>query len=124
MTDTNQYQSKLQDDLNRLTEELKTIGVNNPMTDDWLETLGEYNHSEADTNSEADANEELDERRATLNSLETEYRDVKRALKKIEEGTFGICEISGEVIEEARLQFKPTARTCIKHMNDENQLPI
>ena len=66
----------------------------------------------------------MEERRATLSALETEYRDIKRALQKIADGNYGTCEICGEPIEEDRLNFKPTARTCTKHMNDESQLPL
>jgi len=124
MIDTTEYKKHLEADLSRITEELKTLGVNNPQTDDWIETVPEHGPAEADSNSEADLAEDLEERRATLNDFEIEYRHIKLALQKIEEGTYGICEISGEPIEESRLQFKPSARTCMKHMDEENQLPL
>ncbi len=124
MLNLNEYKYRLEADLERITTELKTLGVHDPETDDWTENIGEANLTEADDNVEADTAENMEGRRATLTDLEIEYRNTKIALQKISDNTFGICEISGEPIEEARLNFKPTARTCTKHMNDENQLPL
>ncbi len=120
----NDFKNKLEDRLINVTAELETLGKFDIVTGDWTEIKSEDTSSEADLNSEADAAEEMEERGATLSVLETEYNDIKRALHKIEVGTFGICEISGEQIEEARLQFKPTARTCKTHMNEEGALPL
>lgn len=39
--------------------------------------------------------------------------EIIRALKKIEEGTYGECEECGEMISEGRLGAKPEARFCI-----------
>lgn len=124
MININDFKNKLEDRLTTVTAELKTLGELNEATGDWIETKSEDISSEADLNSEADTNEEMEERKATLSVLETEYNDIKRALHKIEAETFGICEISGEAIEEDRLQFKPTARTCKTHMNEEGLLPL
>lgn len=124
MLNLTEYKHRLEADLERITNELNTLGIYNSETDDWTENLGEENITEADDNVEADTAENMEERRATLADLEIEYRNTKIALQKIANGTFGLCEISGEPIEEARLNFKPTARTCTKHMNDESQLPI
>lgn len=41
-------------------------------------------------------------------------RQVERALEKIQEGTFGICDISGEKIPKARLEAIPYATTTVK----------
>jgi RNA polymerase-binding transcription factor DksA len=124
MIDTAVFKTKLEGELIRITEELKTLGVYNPETDDWTENVGEDNLTEADSNIEADMAEDMEERRSTLSALEIEYRNTKRALTKIKTGIFGLCEISGEPIEEDRLNFKPTARTCKNHMEEEAQLPL
>jgi len=39
--------------------------------------------------------------------------NIENALKKIEAGTFGICEKCGNPIEAIRLEAMPTARLCI-----------
>ncbi len=43
---------------------------------------------------------------------------VNRALAKIEEGTYGICDRGGEPIEEGRLEAVPYATLCMKHQRE------
>ena len=124
MLNLTEYKNRLESQLNKITNELNTIGVHNPETDDWVEKVTDTNVTEADLNIEADEAEAWEEKSATLSDLEIEYRDTKRALDKIENNVFGACEICQKSIEENRLDFKPTARTCIEHMNDEGQLSI
>ena len=123
--DTTAYKAKLEDELERVTDELKTLGVHNPDNpDDWVATPeDETGESEADENIVADRIESLDERVSTLALLETEYNNINVALKKIESGTFGTCEVGGEAIEPDRLDALPSARTCIAHKEEEALLP-
>ena len=105
-----------------IVRELSDIAVHNPVTDDWEVKTSEA--SEADESLQADAAEEADERVAELTELETRYRTITRALAKIKNGTYGICEISGETIEADRLDVNPAARTCKAHMDQESELPL
>lgn len=111
-------------ELETLTSELETIATKNPASEDWVAIPVEEDLVTADKNNEADAVEEWNSRRATLNQLETRYRNIKRALEKISTGTYGICEISGEKIEEERLNANPTARTSISNIEREAELPM
>lgn len=43
---------------------------------------------------------------------------VDRALEKIEEGTYGICDRNGHPIEPGRLDAKPYATLCLKHQKE------
>jgi DnaK suppressor protein len=124
MIDTTIYKQKLEEHLKEIETELSTIGIHNPRSDDWEAVVDKENNKEADQNSESDMAEDLDEREGTLTALEIEYRNIKRALQKIADGVYGICEISGDPIEEARLQIKPDARTSIAHMGEEDKLPL
>lgn len=47
--------------------------------------------------------------------LEERLRAVEEALKKIADGTYGICSVGGEKIPDARLEAVPEAQTCVKH---------
>ncbi len=123
MSDTT-FKDRLEADLIRITEELTTIAVHDETTDDWVAIPDTAEQDEADINVEADSVEEWNERRATVAALETEYRDTKRALTKLTTGTFGNCEICGASIATARLEFKPTARTCQDHLDDEMTLAL
>jgi DnaK suppressor protein len=65
----------------------------------------------------ADAGTATFEREKEL-SIEQNVRDliakIERALKRIDNGTFGVCEICGKQIEKARLKALPYADLCIK----------
>jgi len=50
-----------------------------------------------------------------LEQLEAEIGDLDAALGKVEEGTYGICEICGKEIAPERLEAMPGTRTCIDH---------
>jgi RNA polymerase-binding transcription factor DksA len=122
-----QYQSQkelLTNQLQGVTTQLQEIAVLDTDSGDWMIRTDNIDQTEADENSQADAAEEADERVSVLAELENQYRIIKHALTKIEAGTYGICEISGEQIEEGRLRANPAARTCIQHMESEHELPL
>jgi len=43
-----------------------------------------------------------------------ELRDIDEALARIEEGTFGLCQVCGKRIRKSRLRAVPHARLCIE----------
>ena len=49
----------------------------------------------------------------TANSIAVTLADVERALEKLEDGTYGICDSCGEPIGEERLEAIPWATLCI-----------
>ena len=123
--ETTHYKQKLQEELATVTEELQTLGVQNPdNAEDWVATPTDTETGEADENVSADHAEDLEERTAILADLEKKYNSILHALRKIETGTYGICEVSGEQIEEDRLDVNPAARTNKAHMEEEDTLPL
>ena len=120
--DTNKFKTSLEAEMKELETQLSKVGRRNPNNpDDWEAVQGETNVDYADRNEVGDAIEQYEENSAILKELETRYNNVKLALSKIEEGKYGICEISGEEIELDRLEANPAARTCKAHMNDQVQ---
>lgn len=119
-----EYKDILETELQRLIIELTSLAVHTPETDDWEIKTDAASLDEADESLVADAAEQADTDISMLAELENRYRHIKIALHKIELGTYGVCEIGGETIDEARLQANPAARTCRDHMNEESQLPL
>lgn len=116
MIDTTKFKTALTEEKERLEAELATLGRRNPSNPaDW-EATPPATGQESDPNDAADLIEGFEENAAILKDLEIRYNDVLRALAKIEEGTYGTCEVSGEEIEAARLDADPAARTCVAHM--------
>jgi len=104
--------------------ELEEIAIKHTETDDWEIRTDNIDLTDADENLHADDNEETNERISTLAELETSYRNINLALKKISEGNYGICEICHETISSERLEANPSARTCLTHLEDEASLPL
>ena len=120
----NEYKSRLTEELVRIKADLTTIAKLNEATGDWVAIPPNVESETADQNLEADTTEEWNERRATVAQLETRYRNIERALGKFEAGEYGKCEISGDEIEEKRLDANPAARTNITNIEREGELPM
>ena len=122
---TEHVKQKLQSELTVVEAELKSVGVQNPQNPaDWEATERQMDvmSAVADPNEAADKQEEYVENRAIVDQLEIRYNNIKRALGKIEDGSYGMCEVGGHPIEEDRLLANHAARTCKVHMNDEKNL--
>jgi DnaK suppressor protein len=48
-----------------------------------------------------------------IEQVESELADVEHALRRLDEGTYGICEACGKPIGDARLDAMPAARLCL-----------
>ncbi|MBX4198083.1 TraR/DksA C4-type zinc finger protein [Candidatus Parcubacteria bacterium] len=85
--------------------------------DDWQGKPADMDILGSDSNETADRIESYENNTALTNELETRLMEIDAALKKMEEGKFGICEVCGKPIEEDRLSANPAAKTCKAHMN-------
>jgi len=116
---TDSYKQKLDAELVEIKKELSTLGIHNPQVkEDWITTPDSPVTSEPDPNDAADVAEEWIERRGILSQLETRYNNITTALKKIEDGNYGNCEVCNNPIEPERLEVNPSAKTCETHMNE------
>jgi len=116
--DTNQFKERLQDELEIVENALHDIAAFNKETGEW-EAKGEDMETTdptQDSNEFADKLEEYEEHREELPALQTRWSEVKVALDKIANGTYGTCEVDGGEIEADRLDANPAARTCKAHM--------
>lgn len=58
---------------------------------------------------------EKGENQALASQLRSELDEVERALGKLDDGSYGVCETCGDPIGEARLEAMPATRFCITH---------
>ncbi len=112
--------ARIEQELVEVIEELKHVGRVNPDNPlDWEPLPDDVSSEErTDPNEIADKIEGFETNTAVLKQLEIRFNELKDALTRIEKETYGICEISGEPIEDDRLDANPAARTCKAHMND------
>ena len=116
MTDTSKYKTLLEAEKTSLEKSLESVGRRNPSNPGDWEARPQDTGNEADTLDEAQQNETFENNEAVLADLEVRYNEVVDALKRIENGTYGVCSVSGEPIEEDRLEADPAANTCKAHL--------
>jgi RNA polymerase-binding transcription factor DksA len=79
------------------------------------EALGELSHL---AQHQADVASETFEREkdfSILEQVEAELADVERALRRLDDGTYGACEACGQPIGDERLTAQPATRFCVAH---------
>jgi len=114
----NKYKIKLEEEKKLLESELGELGKVDK-TGDW-EASPDGEEVNQEVQDEADLSErasDYEERSSKLNLLEQRLVTINNALQKIEDNTYGICEICGSKIEEDRLEANPAATTCKKCMD-------
>lgn len=58
---------------------------------------------------------EQGEVKVLVNSLRDQLVEVERAIGKVDDGSYGRCEVCGREIAEPRLEAMPATRFCIDH---------
>ena len=118
---TEEFKTRLLDEKHLLEQSLAIVAV----PDEHAE--GGFRGKEDDFSSEPQSLdpvelgtelESLARNESITNDLEARYKNVIDALKKIELGTYGICEVSGDPIELDRLDANPAARTNKANMGE------
>ena len=112
------FQKLLVEERNVLLQELGDSGHPTGQQSDWEAQPEHQDYVEPDFVDQADNVVNFQERIASLSELEIRLGEVDKALQKIalNDGTYGICEISGEPIEIERLEANPAAPTSIANM--------
>ena len=109
-------------------------GYRRLLLEKWAELLGDVNHIEEEAlrKSRLDAAGDLSsmpihmadlgtdnfEQEFALGLMDSDRKilaEIRDALQRIDQGTFGICEGTGKTIAKARLNAKPWARYCIDY---------
>ena len=100
--------SRLESERKRLTEELEQLQAN-------VRPLEERREGSPFGKREEEATEtlELEKRLALEKRAGDLLAEVEHALKKFEDGTYGLCDICGQSIDPARLEALPQANLCM-----------
>ena len=110
------FKKLLEEEKVRLEKELSQIARKNPENpEDWEVKAPEMNPMVSDQSELADMFEELETQAGLEYQLEERLKKVNAALKRIEDGSYGVCSVCSEKIDEKRLEANPLAKNCIKH---------
>ena len=52
---------------------------------------------------------------ALIHVAQEHLSGIEAAMARLQQGTYGICEVCDQPIPAARLVARPTARTCVRH---------
>ena len=113
-TDTDEFRTLLEQERKRLTSAVGFLHDENPGTIE--EELGEVGSGGTDNHlgdtASATFDRELDQ--GLEEGAQQTLAEIEAALKRIEDGTYGICEVCGKPIGEERLRAIPWAKLCIE----------
>ena len=101
------YRQLLEDEQRRLQAELTEIGYGE---DGGL-------HSDPNFADSSQVTAERGEAEALAGQLRESLDEVALALARLENGSYGRCEVCGVAIQSARLEAMPATRYCINHAN-------
>lgn len=115
-----QVQKSLTEEQQRLTEEINKFATPSARQPGGFDTtFPEYGDDLEDNAQEI--SDYLDSKPVEL-SLEKTLRDITTSLKRIGQGTYGICKYCDKPIDEKRLIARPTSSSCVsckKTLTDE-----
>jgi RNA polymerase-binding transcription factor DksA len=81
------------------------------------EALAELSHLDQHLADSASETFEREKDLSILERIEEELDDVARALRRLDQGTYGTCEACGRPIPDERLEALPAARYCVQHQD-------
>ena len=113
--DTDRARQLLADERERLTGVRSTFddeGLTEQCENDSVGELSSYDQHQADMGTETF---EREKDLSILEQVEAELADVEHALRRLDEGTYGTCEVCGKAIPEERLEALPATRLCLEH---------
>lgn len=120
--DTVFFKKKLEEEKKKIESDLEGISRKNPKDPNDFQAIPPEDPDErdADPNEMADNIEDYEENFALNDVLEKRLNEVKSALKRIDDGSYGMCKVGGDPheIEKERLEANPASATCIKHLEE------
>jgi RNA polymerase-binding transcription factor DksA len=110
-----QHLSHEHDRLVRLRTSLENEHLHDEPQEDSAAELSHVDQHPADAASDSF---EREKEFSILEQVHAELADVDRALRRLDEGSYGSCEVCGDSIGDERLAVMPAARFCVDHQGD------
>jgi len=121
----NELKTALEKERDLLTKELETIAAPDPnLPGDWDIKHSEWEENEITSNEELESGISVNEsdedmkNKALSDHLELRLKEVNNALKRVGNGTYGICQVCQKEIPLERLKANPAASTDIEHAEE------
>ncbi len=106
---------KLEGEKTALEADLARFAKKDPVGDDYHARVEEVGRKEEDNVVEE---EQYAADRSVEQTLEVHLRDIKAALQRVADGTYGLCVRCRQPISRERLDAEPAAGTCVAHAKE------
>lgn len=113
---TEHFKEALETEKKTLEHELAGVGRKNIKVPNDYEARGSEQGIESDPGDQAKITQSYEENEGVERDLEIRFDAVLAALARIEDGTYGHCEVCSAVISHDRLAADPAATTCKVHL--------
>lgn len=116
--DDDELRRQLTDERHRLEQVRATVEhehLDDEPEEDSSAALSHASQHPADAASDAF---EREKEFAILDRVDADLAAVDRALERLTQGTYGMCDACGERIDEERLTALPAARFCYEHQSE------
>jgi DnaK suppressor protein len=113
--DTEHFRARLEEERKKVLSAIQYLKKENPgVTEDISNelALGPGDNHLADLATDTIDREIDDTLEENSNNV---LREIDAALKRIDEGTYGVCTTGGEAIEPERLEYLPWTTVCAAH---------
>ena len=116
--DTDTARHRLEEERRRLEEQRRRLDeteVRDTPEHDLMGELSSYDQHPADEGTETFEKEKV---LAQIEHAESQLEEVQKALARLDDGTFGRCEVCNVEIPDERLEERPAARRCVEHQRE------
>jgi RNA polymerase-binding transcription factor DksA len=110
--DASQARERLAQERDRVTELISGLRSEG-LDQEESEQTGELTHYDQHPADQASETFEREKDLSILERLETDLAEIEAALQRVDDGTYGLDEVTGEPIDPERLEARPAARTNV-----------
>ncbi len=118
--DTETARRRLTEERERLTATLEGLETDIEAQKESLSELSVVDEHQADIGTETF---EREKDLSILESVQAGLDDLDQALQRLDEGTYGNCEVCHQPIGDDRLDAVPAARFCLEHQAAMERAP-
>lgn len=117
---TDAARRRVEQERERLTTTLAGLEADAEAQKESLQELSVMDEHQADIGTETF---EREKDLSIMESVRAGIQDLDRALQRIEDGSYGTCEVCHEPIGDERLEAVPAARFCVDHQSEIERTP-
>ena len=118
--DAKTARKRLEEERERLSTTLANLEADAEAQKDSLQELSVVDEHQGDIGTETF---EREKDLSIIESVQAGLEDIEHALHRVDNGSYGTCEICHKEIPDERLDVVPAARFCVEHQAEVERTP-